>query len=164
MVDQERSAGGACSYRPAVLAKVIADEVDATRTRRLSARLRFAYFPFRRSLEEYDFDFQPSVDRKVVLDLAELDFIREGRPLLFRGKPGCGKNHLAVPSPCGPSRRDTALFHRGHRHDQGHRWARGQTEASTGRSAPTAPRECSWSTTWASPRSTEPRRTPSSRP
>jgi DNA replication protein DnaC len=78
------------------LAKVIADEVDATRARRLSARLRFAHFPFRRSLEEYDFDFQPSIDRKVVFDLAELDFVREGRPLLFLGKPGCGKSHLAV--------------------------------------------------------------------
>ena len=60
------------------LAKVIASEVDATRQRRLSARLRFAHFPFRKTLEEFDFDFQPSIDPKVVLDLAELDFVRDG--------------------------------------------------------------------------------------
>jgi DNA replication protein DnaC len=78
------------------LARVVADEVDATRQRRLSARLRFAHFPFRRSLEEFDFDFQPSVDPKLLFDLAGLDFVREGRPLLFLGRPGCGKSHLGV--------------------------------------------------------------------
>ena len=45
-----------------VLAKVVTCEVDATRQRRLSARLGFAHFPFRRTLEEFDFDFQPSID------------------------------------------------------------------------------------------------------
>ena len=78
------------------LAAVVADEVDATRQRRLSARLRFAHFPFRRTIEEFDFDFQPSLDPKVMADLAELDFVREGRPLLLLGRPGCGKSHLAV--------------------------------------------------------------------
>jgi DNA replication protein DnaC len=78
------------------LARVIADEVDATRERRLQARLRFAHLPFRRSLEDFDFDFQPSIDRKLIEGLAELDFVTEGRPLLFLGRPGCGKSHLAV--------------------------------------------------------------------
>jgi len=78
------------------LARVVSDEVDATRQRRLASRLRFAHFPFRRTLEEFDFDFQPSIDPKMIFDLAELDFVREGRPLLFLGKPGCGKSHLAV--------------------------------------------------------------------
>lgn len=78
------------------LAAVVADEVDATRQRRLAARLRFAHFPFRRTIEEFDFDFQPSVDSKLIADLAELDFLREGRPVLMLGRPGCGKSHLAV--------------------------------------------------------------------
>jgi len=52
------------------LANVLSTEVDATRQRRLAARLRFAHFPFRKTLEEFDFDFQPSVDPKVVGDLA----------------------------------------------------------------------------------------------
>src|SRR5579863_3603958 len=78
------------------LAKVMTTEVDSTRQRRLSARLRFAHFPFRKTLEEFDFDFQPSIDPKVVFDLAELDFVREGRPVLLLGRPGCGKSHLGV--------------------------------------------------------------------
>jgi len=78
------------------LAKVIAEEVDATRQRRLSARLRFAHFPMRKTLEEFDFDFQPSLDPKVIADLADLEFVREGKPILLLGRPGCGKSHLAI--------------------------------------------------------------------
>ena len=76
------------------LARVLAEQVAATTNRRLAARLRYARFPYRRSLE--DFDFQPSVDRKLVADVATLRFVAENRPLLFLGQPGCGKTHLAV--------------------------------------------------------------------
>lgn len=78
------------------LAKVLACEVDATRQRRLSARLRFAHFPFRKTLEEFDFDFQPSIDPKVVLDLAALDFVADGHPVILLGRPGCGKSHIGI--------------------------------------------------------------------
>ncbi len=78
------------------LAKIVSYEVDATRQRRLSARLRFAHFPFRKTIEEFDFDFQPSIDPKVVSDLAELDFVRAGHPILLLGRPGCGKSHIGI--------------------------------------------------------------------
>ena len=45
------------------LAALVAEEAAATRQRRLNARLRFAHFPARRTIEEFDFDFQPSIDR-----------------------------------------------------------------------------------------------------
>jgi DNA replication protein DnaC len=80
----------------AVLAELFAEEAAATRNRRMAARLRFAHFPARRTLEEFDFDFQPSVDRKLITDLASLRFVAEGRPLLLLGQPGCGKSHLAI--------------------------------------------------------------------
>jgi len=78
------------------LARVVAEQAAATTNRRLAARLRFARFPYRRTVEEFDFAFQPSVDRKVIEDLASLRFIGEGRSLAFLGQPGCGKTHLAV--------------------------------------------------------------------
>ena len=78
------------------LARVIAEQASATTNRRLAARLRYARFPYQRSIDDFDFDFQPSVDRKLVADLASLRFIAENRPLLFLGQPGCGKTHLAV--------------------------------------------------------------------
>src|ERR687890_644261 len=67
----------------AFLAELVAAEAAATRNRRMAARLRFAHFPARRTLEEFDFDFQPSVRGR-------------GRPLLLLGQPGCGKSHLAI--------------------------------------------------------------------
>jgi DNA replication protein DnaC len=78
------------------LAKVMAEQVSATTNRRLAARMRYARFPYRRTVEEFDFEFQPTLDKKLVADLASLRFIAENRPLLFLGQPGCGKTHLAV--------------------------------------------------------------------
>lgn len=78
------------------LADVLAEEATATRQRRLNARLRFAHFPARRTLEDFDFSFQPSLDPKVIWALAELDFVEAGTPILLLGKPGCGKSHLAI--------------------------------------------------------------------
>ncbi|NNE96530.1 MAG: ATP-binding protein [Acidimicrobiales bacterium] len=78
------------------LARLVAEQATADRDRRLAARLRYAKFPFRRTIEEFDYDFQPGVDRKLVEDLATLRFIEENRPILFLGQPGCGKTHLAV--------------------------------------------------------------------
>ena len=78
------------------LAKVIGEQAASTTNRRLAARLRFARFPYRRTMEDFDFQFQPSLDRKLVADLATLRFIAENRPVLFLGQPGCGKTHLAV--------------------------------------------------------------------
>jgi DNA replication protein DnaC len=78
------------------LARLVAEQATADRDRRLAARLRYARFPYRRRLEDFDFEFQPSVERKLVEDLATLRFIDENRPILFLGQPGCGKTHLAV--------------------------------------------------------------------
>lgn len=78
------------------LARVVGEQAAATRDRRLTARLRYARFPYRRTIEDFDYEFQPSVDPKLVADLATLRFIDENRPILFLGQPGCGKTHLAV--------------------------------------------------------------------
>jgi DNA replication protein DnaC len=77
------------------LAHVTAAETAATRDRRLAARLRFAHLPRRATLDDFDFDFQPSIDRKLVGDLASCRFVAEGRPIMFLGQPGTGKSHLA---------------------------------------------------------------------
>jgi DNA replication protein DnaC len=78
------------------LGRLIAEQASATRNRRLTARLRYARFPFRKTISEFDFEFQPSIDRKLVDDVATLRFMETGRPVLFLGQPGCGKTHLAI--------------------------------------------------------------------
>lgn len=52
------------------LARLVDEEVTSTRNRRLAARLRFAHFPGRKTLEDFEWAFQPSVDRHLVEDLA----------------------------------------------------------------------------------------------
>jgi DNA replication protein DnaC len=77
------------------LAALLAAEAAHHRDRRLAARLRFAHLPSKRSLDEFDYDFQPSVDRKLIADLASCRFVAEGRPIVFLGQPGTGKTMLA---------------------------------------------------------------------
>ena len=48
------------------LALLAGEQADATRNRRLAARLRYARFPYRKTLDDFDFEFQPTVDRKLV--------------------------------------------------------------------------------------------------
>ncbi len=62
-----------------------------------------AHLPFRRTLEDFDFSFQPSIDERQVKELGNLAFVAEAANLLLLGPPGVGKTHLAVAWPLGPS-------------------------------------------------------------
>ena len=79
-----------------VLADLLGAEAAARRERYLRTRTRLAHLPFRRSLEEFDFRFQPSVDERQVRELATLAFVAEAANVLLLGPPGVGKTHLAV--------------------------------------------------------------------
>jgi len=78
------------------LADLLAVEVAARRERYFKARSRLAHFPFHKTLEEFDFAFQPSIDERRVRELAQLAFVREAANVLLLGPPGVGKTHLAV--------------------------------------------------------------------
>jgi len=77
------------------LAAVAAAEAAHSRDRRLQARLRFAHLPKRATVADFDFEFQPSVDPKLIGDLASCRFVKEGRPVMLLGQPGTGKTMLA---------------------------------------------------------------------
>lgn len=55
-----------------------------------------AGFPFVKRAEEYDYDFQPSVNKVQIKDLCSLRFIENKENILFYGTPGVGKTHLAT--------------------------------------------------------------------
>ena len=80
----------------AFLERLLELEVTATEARRLTGRLRFASLPAPWSLEDFDFDAQPALDRATVDDLATLRFVEEAANVLLVGPPGVGKTMLAV--------------------------------------------------------------------
>lgn len=79
-----------------VLEHLLDLEVEATRARRLRGRLRFARYPVHKRLGDFDFDFQPELDRKLVAELSTLRFVEDRRNVLLLGPPGVGKTHLAI--------------------------------------------------------------------
>ena len=81
---------------PEMLADLLGVEVSARRERYMTTRTRMAKLPFHRTLEEFEFDFQPSIDERQVKELATLAFAAEASNLLLLGPPGVGKTHLAV--------------------------------------------------------------------
>lgn len=79
-----------------VLELLLSAEAQATRARRLHGRLRFAHYPVRKTLHDFDFDYQPSIDRSILGELSTLRFVEEKRNVLLLGPPGVGKSHLAI--------------------------------------------------------------------
>ncbi|MGH7861919.1 MAG: ATP-binding protein, partial [Candidatus Dormibacteraceae bacterium] len=79
-----------------VLESLLQFEVQHTQARRQRGRLRFARYPVIKTLAEFDFDFQPHLDRTLVAELSTLRFIEEHRNVILLGPPGVGKTHLAI--------------------------------------------------------------------
>jgi len=78
------------------LDSVLGEEVASKREKNVAMRTNLARFPFVKSLDAFDFTYQPSLDKKQVQTLATCHFIEHGENLLILGPPGVGKTHLAV--------------------------------------------------------------------
>jgi DNA replication protein DnaC len=78
------------------LGRLLAAELEERRERKIDMLTRFAGFPYRKSLEQFDFEFQPTVDRRLIRDLATLRFLEHGENILIVGPPGTGKTMLSV--------------------------------------------------------------------
>jgi DNA replication protein DnaC len=78
------------------LDQLLAEEVAAKVEKHVTMRTAMARFPYRKTLESFDFGFQPSVDRKRLQELATCRFLEHGDNLVLLGPPGTGKTHLAI--------------------------------------------------------------------
>src|SRR3954451_21792114 len=88
------------SKREASYAELLQDllgrELSAKQDRHAAMKTTMARFPFQKSLESFDFKFQPSIEPKVIRELAAGRFIADADNVLVRGPPGVGHAHPAV--------------------------------------------------------------------
>ena len=75
---------------------LLSEEYATRETRRIDVALRTAKLLPAKTLEGFDFSYQPSLDRERIAALALLDFIRRAEVVHFLGPPGTGKSHLAT--------------------------------------------------------------------
>ena len=78
------------------LKELLEEEVACKEQRRVETALKISGLPFIKSIDEFDFAFQPKLNRQKVMSLFDLTFIREKGNVIFLGPPGVGKTHLAV--------------------------------------------------------------------
>jgi len=71
-------------------------ELKLREQRAMSSCVKVANFPFLKTFDDFDFSFQPSINRDKVMDLRNLRFIENHENILFIGTPGVGKTHLAT--------------------------------------------------------------------
>lgn len=75
---------------------VLREEMGSKQRRRVQMGISIAHFPVVKTLDEFDFKFQPSIDQKLVRELATGRFIASAENVLLFGPPGVGKSHLAI--------------------------------------------------------------------
>ena len=80
----------------AFLRRVLTLEVEGRKLAAQQKRLKTAKLPMRKTLEEFDFSFQPAIDSRLLWELAELSFLKTNTNVVFLGPPGVGKTHLSL--------------------------------------------------------------------
>jgi DNA replication protein DnaC len=78
----------------ALLERVLGEEAASRLERRIERRVVTSGLPERKTLETFEWAFQPALDKSLVLELARLDFVRRHDDLVVTGKSGTGKSHL----------------------------------------------------------------------
>ena len=71
-------------------------EIELMNERAIYGCVRTAAFPFIKSFEDFDFTFQPTINKNEIMDLKNLRFIENKENIIFVGSPGVGKTHLAI--------------------------------------------------------------------
>lgn len=78
------------------LLKLCNYEIDYKTEVASKSMIKAAAFPFVKTIEDYDFEFQPCVDKQEILELATLRFMENSENVVFLGSSGVGKTHLAT--------------------------------------------------------------------
>jgi DNA replication protein DnaC len=79
-----------------ILDHILTEEAKAKKTRAVESQIQMSGFPFKKTLDSFDFSFQPSIDKEQIMELATMRFVENKENVVFLGTPGVGKTHLAV--------------------------------------------------------------------
>ena len=71
-------------------------EIEFRNERASKVQVAVSGFPFVKTLDDFDFDYQPSVNKRQLYDLQQLRFMDKAENILFYGSSGVGKTHLAI--------------------------------------------------------------------
>ena len=91
----EQAAVGDADYKT-FLTHALETEWRGRYQRGVEGRLKQARLPWIKTLDQFDFEYQPSIDRKQVRELAGLSFVERAQNVVLLGPPGVGKTHIAV--------------------------------------------------------------------
>ena len=75
---------------------LLEDEENNRRTNSYKKRYSRAKLLAHKNIEDFDFSFQPSIDKRLINDCLTCNFINEKRNIVFIGNPGTGKSHLSI--------------------------------------------------------------------
>ena len=78
-----------------VLDHIFSEEAKSKRKRAYEKQIQMSGFPIKKTLDDFDFSFQPSIDKRQIDELATMRFLENGENVVFLGPPGVGKTHLA---------------------------------------------------------------------
>ena len=78
-----------------LLERLFSFEADKMTERRIERRIKESRLPDRKLLSNFDFEFQPSIDKNQIMELATLNFIDKKQGLILAGSSGTGKSHIA---------------------------------------------------------------------
>jgi DNA replication protein DnaC len=80
----------------ALLDRIFGEQAAVKRERRIERRIETSGLPARKTLESFDWAFQPGLNRAVVMEVSGLDWVRRAEDLILTGKSGTGKSHLLM--------------------------------------------------------------------
>ncbi|MCL4345876.1 MAG: IS21-like element helper ATPase IstB [Candidatus Thermoplasmatota archaeon] len=79
-----------------ILDHLLSEELKHKISRKTENMLKWSGFPFHKTMDDFDFSFQPSIDRSVIDELMTMRYIHNNENVVFLGPPGVGKTHLSI--------------------------------------------------------------------
>lgn len=92
------------------LVKLTNYEIDVREQNMIHSMVKVAAFPHRKEIDEFDFEFQPSINRQQILDFITLRFLEACENIVFLGPSGVGKTHLATSIGIAAAKKRTSTY------------------------------------------------------